>query len=158
MNPIDAVRLMAKHYPGGVDALAVLVGKSGETLRKELASAHGYKLGVNDACTISEACIAAKSDHCHAYANAVAVNCGGFVRLEVREQAPGKTLMSATVGSVSSSTDLLELVTTARADGLVSDNERKDIERAVTLSIEKLQHVLAEVQRENETGKPLRAV
>jgi hypothetical protein len=157
MNPIDAVRLMARHYPGGVDALAVLVGKSPETLRKELANANGYKLGVNDACTISEACIAAKSEHCHAYANAVAANCGGFVQLEVRDSM-AKSLMSATVGSVSATTDLLEEVTAARADNVISDNERRDIEKAVTLSIEKLQHVLDQVRRENEAARIHRVV
>jgi hypothetical protein len=155
MNPIDAVRLMSRHYPGGVDALAVLVGKSPETLRKELAGAHGYKLGVNDACAISEACIAAKSEHCHAYANAVAANCGGFVQLEVRDPH-GKSLMSATVGSVSASTELLERVTAARSDGVISDNERREIEAAVSHSIEQLQHVLSQVRHENE--KPLRSV
>jgi hypothetical protein len=157
MNPIDAVRLQAKHYPGGVDALAVLVGKSAETLRKELANANGYKLGVNDACTISEACIAARSEHCHAYANAVAVNCGGFVQLAVRDPM-AKSLMSATVGTVSAATDLLERVTAARADGEISDNERREVERAVTQTIAQLQQVSDQVRREHEASKPLKVV
>jgi hypothetical protein len=137
MNPTDAVRLMVKHYPGGVDALAVLVGKSGETLRKEIAGAHGYKLGVNDACAISEACIAVGSEHCRAYANAVAANCGGFVRLPVLEPVQVGGGMGDLAGQlrtlqariVKESSDVLGAGERALSDGDISDNDYREQSR-----------------------------
>lgn len=147
MSPIDAIRLMCKHYPGGVDALAVLCGKSGETLRKEIANAHGYKLGVLDACTISESCIRAHSEHAHAYANAVAANCGGFVQLEVREMAPGN-IHSDAAGLVKECSDVVGAVAEAMKDGSVSENDRKTIERELRELLEQIQRVSADVQNE----------
>jgi hypothetical protein len=150
MNPVDAIRLMVKSYPGGADALAVLVGKSGETLRKEIAGASGYKLGVNDACTISEACIAVKSEHCYAYANAVAVNCGGFVQLEVVDPMAARNLAMDTAGMLRECSNVVSDVTQALSDGAVSDNERKVIERDLTKLIEQLQRVQSDVAAANE--------
>lgn len=48
MNLRDAARLLAKGYPGGIEALAPRLGKSASTLRHELAGAPGYKLGAQD--------------------------------------------------------------------------------------------------------------
>lgn len=154
MSPIDAIRLMVKHYPGGVDALAVLCGKSGETLRKEIAAAAGYKLGVLDACTISETCIAVGSDHCHAYANAVAANCGGFVELQVRELPPGNIYGDA-AGLVKETADVAQAVAEAMRDGTVSENDRKAIEKELRELIEQIQLVSVDVQA--EARRPLRS-
>lgn len=158
MNPTDAIRLMVKSYPGGADALAVLVGKSPETLRKEIAAAPGYKLGVNDACTISEACIAVGSEHCHAYANAVAVNCGGFVALQVRDPQAARHLAGDTAGMLKECSDVVSKVTESLADGVVSDNDRKAIERELQELIEALQKVQQDVAAAHEQGRGLRAV
>ena len=37
----DAVRRMARHYPGGLKALAARLGKSDSTLDKEIRGAQG---------------------------------------------------------------------------------------------------------------------
>jgi hypothetical protein len=147
MNPIDAIRLMAKHYDGGIEALAVLCGKSGETLRKEIADAPTYKLGVADACIISEACIRAGSPHCHAYANAVAVNCGGFVQLEVRDPGVGN-LYGDAAGLVKETADVAQAVAEAMRDGSISTNDRKAIEKELRELLEQVQRVSADVQAE----------
>jgi uncharacterized membrane protein YebE (DUF533 family) len=156
MNPIDAIRLMCKFYPGGVDALAVLCGKSGETLRKEIANASGYKLGVLDACTISEACIAIGSEHCHAYANAVAANCGGFVQLPVREMGAPHNIHGAAAGLVKETADVVGAIAAAMADNVISENERKTIEKELRELLEQIQRVSAGVQ--HETARSLRSV
>jgi len=155
MNPIDAIRLMAKNYPGGVDALAVLCGKSPETLRKEIAEATGYKLGVADACTISEACIAVKSPHCNAYANAVAANCGGFIELPVRDSEP-HDMRDSTARLTHRSSALQIAVLDALADGRLSPNEKKALRPVLLGVIEQIQKVVTDLDAEE--GSSLRSV
>lgn len=145
MSPIDAIRLMAKHYPGGVDALAVLCGKSPETLRHEIGGKDArYKLGVVDACVISDACIAVGSPHCHAYANAVAVNCGGFVQLQVRELPPGNIYGDA-AGLVKETADVAQAVAEAMRDGSISSNDVRAIEKELRELLEQVQRVSADL-------------
>lgn len=146
MNPVDAIRLMVKCYPGGVEALAVMCGKSGETLRKEIAEAHGYKLGVIDACTISEACIRVDSLHAHAYANSVAVNCGGFVQLPVR--GPSGNVHGSAAGLVKECADVTIAIAAAMQDGDISENDRKAIERELRELLEQVQTVSADVSQQ----------
>lgn len=53
MSPLQAARLSAEDYiHGEVQGMALMLGKSHETLRKELAGAPGYKLGLMDAIRI----------------------------------------------------------------------------------------------------------
>jgi hypothetical protein len=152
MNPIDAVRLMSKHYPGGADALAILVGKSGETLRKEMANSSGYKLGVIDACTISEACIAIKSEHCHAFANAVAASCGGFVQLPVIE-ADSASLRADLANVVKEAADVLTSGTVSLSDGNVSDNDYKAVSRELEELLEAVQKAQQDLDAAHKAGK-----
>lgn len=152
MNPVDAIRLMVKHYPGGADALAVLVGKSPETLRKEIAGASGYKLGVNDACTISEACIAVASEHCNAYANAIAANCGGFVQLQVRN-ASASSLRADLASVVKEAADVLTAGTTGLADNHVSDNDYRDTSRQLHELIDAVQRTQRDLTAAYMAGK-----
>jgi hypothetical protein len=155
MSPIDAIRLMARHYPGGIDALAVLCGKSGETLRKEVATAHGYKLGVLDACTISEACIRARSEHCHAYVNAVASNSGGYVQLQPDQVKPTGNIHGDAAGLVKETADVVQAIAEAMKDGVVSENDRKAIEKELRDLLEQIQLVSRDVSAQ---ARPLRPV
>lgn len=149
MNPTDAIRLMAHHYPGGVEALAVLCGKSHHTLRMEIGGKdHRYKLGVADACTISEACIAIDSPHCRAFANAVAASCGGFVQLPVRDMASGN-IHGAAAGLVKECSDVVSAIATAMTDGSISDNDRRSITKELTDLLEQVQAVDGDLQAEH---------
>lgn len=154
MNPIDAIRLMVKHYEGGADALAVLCGKSAETLRKEIASANGYKLGVADACMISEACIRQQTLHCHAYANAVAATCGGFVQLEVREMGRPTNIHGAAAGLVKEASDVISVIAEATRDGSISANDRRAIEKELRELLQQIQTVSADVEVEERRAGP----
>lgn len=157
MNPLSAVRLMVKHHPGGLDFFASLLGSSSEVLRKQLAGAQGFKLGVVDACLISEACIAASSEHCHAYANAVAASCGGFVKLPVYEVAGVEALRTDLVAVVKEASDVLTSGTAGIADGHVSDNDYKEITRQLHELMEAAQRMTADLDAAHKAGK-LRAV
>jgi hypothetical protein len=157
MNAIDAIRLMVKHHPGGVDALAAQCGKSPETLRKEIADAAGYKLGVADACVISEACIRASSPHCHAYANAVAVNCGGFVQLEVREMTPAANIHSEAASLMKECADVATTIAEGMADGSLSPNDIKRTDKELAELLEQIQRVQAAVMAQAARGPALRS-
>ncbi|MEN5181747.1 phage regulatory CII family protein [Comamonas testosteroni] len=124
MTPIDALRQMAKAYPGGYESLAPRVGKTAEVLRKELSGDPKFKLGQETASLISDICIAENSPHCFGYVNAVASDGGGFIRLPVREMKEPECINR----SISAVTLELSHVVTAtlegNADNFFSDNDR----------------------------------
>lgn len=156
MNAIDAIRLMTKAYPGGVEALAVLCGKSGETLRKELAGAPGYKLGVADAETISEACIRAGSEHCHAFVNATAANCGGFIRLEVRDMAHAANIHGEAAALMKECAEVASSIAEGMSDGTMGPNDLKRTEKELRDLLEQIQRVQGAVQAEANRAPHLR--
>lgn len=154
MSPLSALKLMVQHYPGGRDAMATLLGKSGETIRQELGGYPGFKMGVVDACVISEACIAVKSEHCHAYANAVASNCGGYIQLpvvEMREPVNVQKTLSTLVRELS---DVTTATLTADADGVISANEHKAVLREIAEAYEALQKLEKDVNAKHAASKP----
>jgi len=155
MNTIDALRKMVDHFPGGRPAMAQRLGNTDEVLRKKLSGAPTHKLGAIEANEISELCIEAQSLHCYAYVNVVNNTAGGFVKLEPREtDEDAPSLMASTVGLVTGASTVLADITAARADGLISDNERKVIEDHAHEVIRNMNALLREVARENEAGKP----
>lgn len=52
MTPQDALRSMAKSYPGGYESLAPRLGKTKEVLRKEPSGDPQFKLGQETASLI----------------------------------------------------------------------------------------------------------
>lgn len=154
MSPLNALDLMVSHYPGGRAAMAVMLDKSAETLRQELKGYPNFKMGVIDACVISEACIAANSPHCHAYATAVASNCGGFIQLpvvEMREPVNVQRSLSTLVRELS---DVTTATLTADADGVISDNDLKQVRREITEAYEALQKLDKDLEAKNAASKP----
>lgn len=144
MNPTDAIRLMVKSYPGGVESLAVLCGKAPDTLRHEIGGKDArYKLGVIDACVISEACIRINSPHCHAYAHAVAETCGGFVQLPVRDMAGPHELRSDFAKVVEEAADVLTSGISGLSDDHLSDNEY----RHTTQQLHELREAIGRAQQ-----------
>ncbi|KQM79834.1 hypothetical protein ASE76_01110 [Xylophilus sp. Leaf220] len=66
---------MVRDYPGGVEAVALRLGKPWQTLDKELRAAPGYKLGIREACAIGQLCAEAGTPSAAAYATSVASHC-----------------------------------------------------------------------------------
>jgi len=153
MSPLSALKLMVQHYPGGRDAMATLLGKTSETIRQELGGYPGFKMGVVDACVISEACIAVQSEHCHAYANAVASNCGGFIQLPVVEMREPVNINKSLGVAVKEFADVTVATLTAEAGGY-SDNHRKVFLREAAEAIAALQKVINDVEVMNAASKP----
>ncbi|WP_313075822.1 phage regulatory CII family protein [Melaminivora sp.] len=129
MNPLDALRLMVDAYPGGRDAVALRRGKSPEVLRKELAGAAGFKLGVVDACAIAAMCAEVGSEHADAYAQAVAAHCGAQVVALPQSGDTGADLVQRASAMVKEAADVMGSVAAALVDGAVSSNDVRAIER-----------------------------
>ena len=129
MNSLDALRLMVDAYPGGREAVALRRGKSPEVLRKELAGAPGFKLGVVDACAIAAMCAEVGSEHAEAYALAVAAHAGTQVVPLPRREDAGSDVVQRASAIVKEVSDVMSSVALALADGAVSRNDLNAIEK-----------------------------
>ena len=152
MNQLDILKMMVRHYPGGIEVVALRLNKAVSTLEKELRSAPGYKLGVLDAEEISCMCIEARSAHCHAYANAVASRCGGFVELPA-QVLPLKALRACLADLVKEASDVLMSGTLGLADDDISDNDEKQISRELMELLSRIQDVQAGVRAAHQAGQ-----
>ena len=153
MDAIDALRLAIQHYPGGIDALAVRMGKAASTLQKELRDAPGFKLGARDALAIAAMCTEVGTAHAAAYATTVATVCE--LRVSRREPA------DATVADVIANTgEVLREVgeyaqsnVLAISDGNVSDTDLHRSEREGFEAIDAIQRGMAAMRRANLASK-----
>ncbi len=147
---------MAKAYPGGYDSLAPRLGKTSETLRKELSGDPKFKLGLATATLISELCIEAKAPHCHDFVNAIAADGGGFVRLPIMEMAGGPCVHR----SISTVAQELSHVMTAAlegdADGVISDNDLARIHKEAAEALAAIQQLVQTVEAKNKQGNQAR--
>lgn len=153
MTPQDALRQMAKAYPGGYESLAPRVGKTAEVLRKELSGDVKFKLGLATATLISELCIEANAPHCHDFVNAIAADGGGFVRLPVIDSTDGPCVHR----SISSVTQELSHVVMATmdgdADGVISDNDLARIQKEAGDALAAIQQLVLTVEAKHKAGK-----
>lgn len=164
MNCIDAVRRMVAGYPGGREAVALRLGKSPEVLKKELQ--HGTphcKLGLLDAVHIAQMCHEVGSADADALAVAVAAESGGtftagVLNLHQNMGLSRLELVSHCLRSVaplsSEGADLVSAVVEAAADGHVSDNELRRIEREALDALQAVQRILEAARAANAASKP----
>ena len=153
MTPQDALRQMAKAYPGGYESLAPRLGKTKEVLRKELSGDPQFKLGLETSLLISELCVDAATPHCHDFVNAVSADHGGFVRLPVIEMSE----VACVHRSISSVMQELSHVVTATmdgdADGVISDNDLARIQKEAGDALAAIQQLVLTVEAKHKAGK-----
>jgi hypothetical protein len=149
---LDALRMMVDHYPGGRAVLAVRLGKTDEVLRKELSGAPSHKLGLMDAVRISDMCIEARTEHCHAFMNSLAGSCGGFIQLPVVDME-STNLEHKLTEAVREFADVTISTLEANADGVISDNDEKRIRKEIGEVRAALNHLELSVRRKNAAGK-----
>lgn len=156
MNTADALRLIVKSAPGGIECVAVRIGKNAETLRKELSGSDPkFKMGEATAQMISDLAVAESWPHCHAYVTAVAANSGGFVSLPVLDAPIAKQDLRADMAAMlKECSDAVLALTRALADDVISDNELREIHREVGEMLSKGQEVLRGARANNEASKP----
>lgn len=153
MNPRDALRLMVKGFPGGLEVIALRIGKTPEVLRKELAGDPKFKLGLDTALSISELCREAQSPDCDAFLHAVTVDSGVMVRLPVvdmNDLCPH----GATAALVRGAAAVVSQAVSSLNDGVVSDNELHDIRLQILKVIGKLHRLEKTLRARNRAGKP----
>ena len=152
MNKLDILKLMTRHFPGGIEVVALRLGKSVSTLEKELRNAAGYKLAMFDADEISSLCIEAQSLHCHDYVNAVAGRAGRCVELpafDIGQQG----LRASLAGLVKEASDVLSTGIDSMKDEVLSDNEFKTVSRELAELMAQVQVVDRGVRAAHLAGK-----
>ncbi len=154
MNDLDALRLMVKHFPGGLEVVALRIDKPAETLRKELGGAQGFKLGLSTAMMISELCIEANSEHCLAFVNVVSASSGGFVRLPVVEMREPACINKTVCDTVREMSDVTAATLSANADDAISDNDLRATLKEIGEAREALQKLERALISKNAASKP----
>lgn len=132
MDILDSVRRSVRHYPGGLEAVALRLGKSPSTLEKELRAAPQYKLGAVDAAEIAAMCAQVGSEHAVGYPTRVAEAVGGtLLLLPGAAGAAGAARDDLTALGVAALVrefaDVVSAAAAADADGEISLNEMKDV-------------------------------
>lgn len=125
---IDGVRRAARSYPGGIDAVALRLGKSPSTLEKELRSAPGYKLGFEDAQEIMTLCRDVGSDHALDGLNAQADVLGAVVTLLPAGVDPSSCTGARVAKLMREFSDVVASLGESLADGVITPNELRKIE------------------------------
>lgn len=153
MTPQDALRQMAKSYPGGYDSLAPRLGKTSEVLRKELSGDPKFKLGLSTATLISEICIEANTPHCHDFVNAIAADGGGFVRLPVVEMDGGPCVHRSISSVAQELSHVVSATLEGDADGVISDNDLVRIHKEAAEALAAVQLLIQTVEAKHKQGK-----
>lgn len=154
MNITDTARKVVRETNGGVEAIALRLGKSASTLEKELRAAPGYKLGAEDLAAIADLAKEAGTPNWQSIPNAFCLLLGTMVELPVRDVMPQQELHVRLATMVKESSDVLSEATAAMADGRISDNERRRIETAVAEAIDALQRVHQGIRSVHAASKP----
>jgi hypothetical protein len=131
MSALTAMKSLVRHYPGGRDAIALLLGKPSETLRKELDGSATHKLGLVDAMAIVNACAAVRSQQFDALAHEVARESLGKFALDDAGAVPLLVSIQRLLGDETRESSDMTVAVLSALDGdtQVSDNELKRIER-----------------------------
>lgn len=129
MDVLDSVRRAVRHYPGGLDAVAARLGKSPSTLEKELRGAPQYKLGAEDAAEIAAMCSDLRTPHCLDYPTRLAEHVGATLLPLPHGLETDSITAKAVAGLMRELADVVGSVAAAEADGEISTNELKHIQR-----------------------------
>lgn len=156
MNALDALRRMVANYPGGRPALAVRLDKSDDVLRKELGAVQTHKMGLTDAEQIAEMCHEAGLREAFGLATVFAFRAGHAYAIPASE-VDESCLATASAAVIHEAADYLTAVTKARADGKVSDNDRKAVLKEMGELMSAIQAAYQALSREHTESNRARA-
>lgn len=141
MNSLDAARYLMRAYPGGADSLAPRLDKTPTTLRHEVAGSDKYKLGLVDAEALTQMAVEARVPNPLAILNAFAANCGAMVvALPHMDSVQGATFEDL-AAAAKEFAEFVGVAATAAADGRVTGNELRDIDRELSELVSRVQAV-----------------
>lgn len=161
MNRRDACLLLARRYPGGVEALAPRLGFKPDTLRKALTAVPGYKFDIDDEELLMSLCQAAGVANALAPLTASAANHGAMVlplpRLVGDDSSPHFRDLAR---AARESAEFVAVFAEASEDDRFTPNECKRLEREGAELIASVQTCLQHAKEKCEAAKPanLRAV
>lgn len=148
MNVTQAAFRLVRDFPGGAVALAPFLGKSAATLSHEVNPAMPtYKLGIQTAVDMT---IASRNP---AILNAFAAECG-FMVLPLPSVEAGDDVVNRIAGLAKEFAEEVQAVSDALADGEVTANEVKRIEREGADVIAAVQSLLVAVRDRYTAGLP----
>lgn len=150
MNVLDAAANVAEDYPGGGTALAHRIGKNPTTLLQELRGTAGTKLGLDTAVKMT-----ARSGDLRIL-HAFAAECGQMcMPLPEALAVEGDDICMALAATSREFADLCQVACAALADGRVSDNEQRQMEREGGELIASLHGLLQAFLARNAADKPV---
>lgn len=153
MNRRIAALLLARRHPDW-DVLEANMGKRKDTLRKELTGQPGYKWGVDDEDMLVDICEAMGVADPLAPLTAALLNRGVmFIQIPI-EGATDSPTFQCLAAAAKDFGDFMVTASSALADGKVSLNELKDIEREFGELVSKGQACLSSMRALHEAGKP----
>jgi len=154
MNLLDAARHLVRRFPGGIECLAIRLGKRASTLRHEVAGSDAYKLGLQDAELITQLAIEEHVENPLQILNVLALNCGAaLIPLPGLYDGSGATFedLAATAKEFA---EFVATTSSAVADGRVTGNELRDVDRELSELIGCAQRVRAGLAAIHASAKP----
>lgn len=153
-NLLDAARRVAKSYPGGIDALAHRLDKHPATLRHELAGAPNYKLGAEDLEEITHLAMAVAQPNALEALHTLNTNCGQLAIPLPAALAGGDGDTMRRLGEVAKEfSDLVREVSARTADGDVSSNDLKAIDKELAELISSAHALRADLARQHAASR-----
>lgn len=157
MNTLDAARYLMRAYPGGAESLAPRLDKTPTTLRHEVAGSDKYKLGLVDAEALTQMAIEARVPNPLAILNAFAANCGAMVVALPDMSAVGGSTFEELAGAAKEFAEFVSVAALSAADGQITANELRDIDRELSELVSKVQRVRNGLAAMHEAGAATQA-
>lgn len=155
MDVKDAFRAVVRAMPGGVEGVALRLGKREQTLRNELAGDGSAKLGVADAEEITLMAMQVGNAKALVGLQQLALNCGQMlVALPVLPEGVADDCMERLAVSAREFGVLCTEVATDLADGVISDNELARVEKASGELVASVHALGVALAKRNQAGKP----
>lgn len=149
MNTLDAAFNLVHDYPGGAESLGPRVGKNATTLNHELKRTGTAKLGLDTAEKITLMTGDLR------ILQAFATNCGQMLLpLPCIDSQPVDDCMAKLGDTAREFGELCQEVAQDLADGSISDNEMRRIDRASGELIATLHSLRESLARRNVQGRP----
>lgn len=158
MDLIDAIRRVAKAYPGGIDALAPRLGssekgKSPATLRHELSRSHGYKFGADDLEEVTLLALSANVPNALEAVHALNGNVGMVAYPLPQVQTESGDLTMQQLAKVATEfADLVREVSVRSADGDISANDIKVVDKEFGELLTALHAMRAGLMRQHDAA------
>ncbi len=153
MNRRNAALHLARRYPDW-DALANLMKKNPDTLRKELTGAPGYKWGVDDEELLIALCQAARVDDSLAPLTAAAANAGALLLPLPGGGSGSPATHQCMAEAVQGFGNFIATSSEACADLRVTANELKATEAACGRHVAKVQAFMTHMRALHESCMP----